>query len=161
MRLLESSISFQSPRTHTSSATQPSSRLTPNEYLLLLAGTTLPSLLVAWAVGFLVRRFAPRWGLLDHPSAAVAGDATENYSENPNVERIADAPEGFRIGSKDNCHKAHHQATPLGGGLAITLAVLAPFAIGQLLLMRINAGEGLFGWDVPEMVTVHAAGLAS
>ena len=32
-----------------------------------LAGTTLPSLALAWASGFLIRRKAWSWGLLDHP----------------------------------------------------------------------------------------------
>ncbi len=33
------------------------------------AGTLLPSALVAWVAGFLVRRWAPRWGLVDRPGA--------------------------------------------------------------------------------------------
>lgn len=35
--------------------------------ICFLAGATLPSLLIAWGCGFVVRRAAPRWGLVDHP----------------------------------------------------------------------------------------------
>lgn len=33
----------------------------------LISGAIMPSLLVAWAVGYLVLRKAPEWGLVDHP----------------------------------------------------------------------------------------------
>lgn len=35
--------------------------------LLIVGGTVFPSLLVSWAATFVVRRFAARWGLVDHP----------------------------------------------------------------------------------------------
>jgi UDP-GlcNAc:undecaprenyl-phosphate GlcNAc-1-phosphate transferase len=38
--------------------------------LLFLAATILPSALVALLVGYVVRRVAPRWGLIDKPNAA-------------------------------------------------------------------------------------------
>ena len=88
----------------------------------------LPSLLLAWIAGFLVRRNAPACGLVDRP-----GDS----------------------------HKGHDQPTPLGGGLAIALAVVLPFLVGQILLMRIEAPIGLFGLEIPEFIRVHAAGLLS
>jgi len=36
-------------------------------YLWFLAGTILPSLVVAWLAGYGVRHFAPQWGLVDQP----------------------------------------------------------------------------------------------
>ena len=102
--------------------------MNPTDYLLILGGALLPSLLLAWAGGFVVRRFAPAWGLVDRPG------------------------EG---------HKGHDQATPLGGGLAIALAVILPFLVGQIAVMRVDAGVGLFGLPVPEFVTTHLAGLMS
>ncbi len=35
--------------------------------LVWIAATTGPSLILAWALGFVVRRFAPQWGLVDQP----------------------------------------------------------------------------------------------
>jgi UDP-GlcNAc:undecaprenyl-phosphate GlcNAc-1-phosphate transferase len=37
--------------------------------LLFVAGAMLPSLLTVWALTFLMRRVAPRWGLVDRPNA--------------------------------------------------------------------------------------------
>ena len=33
----------------------------------LIVGATLPGMLIAWATGFLVRRYGPGFGLVDHP----------------------------------------------------------------------------------------------
>lgn len=38
-----------------------------NSTLWLIGGAVLPSLLVSWAAAFVVRRFAPAWGLIDKP----------------------------------------------------------------------------------------------
>jgi UDP-GlcNAc:undecaprenyl-phosphate GlcNAc-1-phosphate transferase len=37
------------------------------DYLIFTLSATLPSLVLAWAFGFVVRRSAPRWGLIDRP----------------------------------------------------------------------------------------------
>ena len=104
----------------------------PTDYLLLTCGAIVPSFLLAWTGGWLVRKNAPAWGLVDRPS------------------------DGTRDG-----HKAHDQPTPLGGGLAIAIAVVLPFLVGQILLMRIASPVGLFGLQTPEFVTTHASGLLS
>ena len=80
----------------------------PTEYLLMVCGAVLPSLLLAWLGGYLVRANAPRWGLVDRPG------------------------EG---------HKGHDEPTPLGGGLAIVFAVVLPFLVGQILVMRLKAAS--------------------
>ena len=33
----------------------------------LILGSMLPSMIVCWAAGFAVRRWGPRWGLVDRP----------------------------------------------------------------------------------------------
>ena len=33
----------------------------------LILGSILPSMIVCWAAGFAVRRWGPRWGLVDRP----------------------------------------------------------------------------------------------
>ena len=68
--------------------------------LWLVLGATAPSFLLAWSLTFVVRRWAPGWGLVDRPGA----------------------------------RKVHTTPTPLGGGLAIGLAVLGTFFLGQALL---------------------------
>ncbi len=74
--------------------------------LLFIGGAVLPSLLIAWISAFVVRRFAPRWGLVDQP--------------------------GVR--------KVHTTPTPLGGGLAIWLGVVAPFALLQIVVFMVVRG---------------------
>lgn len=37
--------------------------------LILLAGAAMPSLVISWLATFLVRRWSPRWGLIDRPAA--------------------------------------------------------------------------------------------
>jgi UDP-GlcNAc:undecaprenyl-phosphate GlcNAc-1-phosphate transferase len=46
------------------------------DYLIFILGATLPSFALAWAFGYVVRRNAPRWGLVDQPSAAHKAHAT-------------------------------------------------------------------------------------
>lgn len=36
-------------------------------WLWLILGSLLPSMFVAWAAAFCVRRFGPAWGLIDSP----------------------------------------------------------------------------------------------
>ncbi len=88
-----------------------------------LGGTILPSCLVAWTATFLIRRWAPRWGLVDRPGA----------------------------------RKVHLTPTALGGGLAITLGVVIPFAVGQLLLWYVASGGEIA--RLPEFVRPHVDGL--
>ncbi|MBC8875449.1 MAG: undecaprenyl/decaprenyl-phosphate alpha-N-acetylglucosaminyl 1-phosphate transferase [Planctomycetes bacterium] len=85
----------------------------------------MPSLLVAWAVAYLVRRWAPSWGLLDKPGE----------------------------------RKVHTTSTPLGGGLAIWLAVVGPLAVGQLILWLVDSGRLDIG-IVPQFARAHIDGLA-
>jgi UDP-GlcNAc:undecaprenyl-phosphate GlcNAc-1-phosphate transferase len=94
----------------------------------LLLGSLLPSLLVCWAAAWIVRRFGPRWGLVDRP--------------------------GHR--------KVHTQPMPTGGGLAIWLGVVAPFAVGQSLLWLLLSDSGpalAAAVGLPESIAVHLPGL--
>lgn len=58
--------------------------------------------------------------------------------------------------------KVHTTPTPMGGGLAIWLGVMLPFAVGQILLMVVSA-EGLehsvVGRFIPEFARAHLSGL--
>lgn len=92
----------------------------------LLAGAAIPSFILAWCFTAIIRRLAPRWGLVDRP----------------------------------NARKVHQTPIPLGGGLAIGLAVIATFACGELTLwcaLRLPAVASL----VPDFVRPHLPGLAS
>jgi UDP-GlcNAc:undecaprenyl-phosphate GlcNAc-1-phosphate transferase len=90
----------------------------------LVVGALLPSLLVAWSAGYVVRWKAARWGFLDRPGG----------------------------------HKGHQRATPLGGGLAIWLAVVGVFAVGQLVLWGLD--RGILSVDaMPTVVQTHWQGL--
>ncbi|MCA9101873.1 MAG: undecaprenyl/decaprenyl-phosphate alpha-N-acetylglucosaminyl 1-phosphate transferase [Planctomycetales bacterium] len=98
----------------------------------LVLGAVLPSLLISWLAGFAVRRWAPRFGLVDHP--------------------------GHR--------KVHKTPTPMGGGIAVWLAVVLPLAFGQLALFVIDSAsapptsnEPSFFQPLYEIVRSHAAGL--
>ncbi len=93
--------------------------------LWFLAATVVPSLAISLLAGFAVRRWAPRWGLVDHPAT----------------------------------RKVHVTPTPLGGGLAIWLAVLLPFAAGQLALVLIRGGIVSVDW-LPRLARTHLDGLA-
>jgi len=53
--------------------------------------------------------------------------------------------------------KVHKSATPLGGGLAIWLGVVAPFALGSLAIAVLGT-EAQAAW-LPEFVAPHLAGL--
>lgn len=68
---------------------------------LFVVVTALPSLLVAWAGTFVMRKIARHVGLLDQP----------------------------------NHRKVHVTPVPLGGGVAISLGVILPFAVGTLILL--------------------------
>lgn len=64
---------------------------------------------------------------------------------------------------KPGHRKVHSTPTPLGGGLAIWLGLVLPFAAGQLLLWSLEpAGDGylLAGrWALPDFVAAHVGGL--
>ena len=92
--------------------------------LWLVAAVVAPSLVTALAAAYLVRRWAPRWGLIDKPAA----------------------------------RKVHVTPTPLGGGLAIWLAVVLPFAVGQVLLWLVAAGVVARQW-LPAEAQRHVGGL--
>jgi len=92
--------------------------------LWFVAAVLIPSLVTALAAAYLVRHWAPRWGLIDKPGT----------------------------------RKVHITATPLGGGLAIWLAVVLPFAIGQLLLWLVASGMLSRQW-LPEQAQLHIDGL--
>ena len=60
--------------------------------------------------------------------------------------------------------KVHTRPTPLGGGLAIWLGMLVPFAAGQLVLWTLKpnpVGGWLVAgsWPLPELVATHLGGL--
>lgn len=95
---------------------------------LLVLGAIVPSLIISWVLGFVVRRWAPRLGLVDQP--------------------------GHR--------KVHQTPTPMGGGLAVWLAVVLPLAVGQLVLsIIVSAGaDSALAQSLPQVVAEHAAGLA-
>ncbi len=92
--------------------------------LWFIPAAILPSLIMAWAVAYLVRLWAPSWGLLDKPAE----------------------------------RKVHTTSTPLGGGLAIWLAVIGPLALGQLVLWLVHSGR-LDSDIVPQFVHLHKDGL--
>lgn len=91
---------------------------------LFLLATLVPSALTALVAGFVMRRLAPRWGLIDKPGA----------------------------------RKVHTTPTPLGGGVAIWLGVLLPFAVGTLVLMLIHQGA-IDSTLVPNFAREHLDGL--
>lgn len=93
--------------------------------LWLLVGTIAPSFAIAWGAGFVVRRFAQSWGLVDRPGP----------------------------------RKVHTTPTPLGGGIAIWLGVVLPFALGTLGLGLVRGGLLEPEW-VPEFVQPHLGGLS-
>ena len=55
--------------------------------------------------------------------------------------------------------KVHHVPTALGGGLAIGLGVLGPFAIGQLLLYYLTSLPESRAGLLPDFVQLHLPGL--
>jgi len=73
-------------------------------WLIWLAA--LPALAMAYVLGFVIRRLARRFGLVDRPGG----------------------------------RKLHKTPVPLGGGVAIWLAVLLTFALGQTALLAWEAG---------------------
>jgi UDP-GlcNAc:undecaprenyl-phosphate GlcNAc-1-phosphate transferase len=98
--------------------------MSPDISLWFLLGTLVPSLVISLLGGYLVRRWAPRLGLVDHPGT----------------------------------RKVHAAPTPLGGGLAIWLGVILPFAAGQLVLGLIVSGR-ISPDALPPWVALHLGGL--
>ena len=97
----------------------------PSEVPLWFVAVVLaPSLVTALVTAYGVRRWAPRWGLIDKPAA----------------------------------RKVHVTPTPLGGGVAIWLAVVLPFAVGQALLWLVVSGVVTPQW-LPAVARPHVAGL--
>jgi UDP-GlcNAc:undecaprenyl-phosphate GlcNAc-1-phosphate transferase len=90
----------------------------------------MPSLVVAVVAAAIVRRIAPRLGLIDRP--------------------------GYR--------KVHTTPTPLGGGLAIWLGMLLPFAAAHAALTTLTpnpSGGWLVAgrWPLPGIVATHLDGM--
>ncbi len=98
--------------------------MAPEVPLWFIPAALLPSLLLSALAGRAMRRWAPRWGLVDQPGS----------------------------------RKVHFKPTPLGGGIAIWLAVLLPLVTGLLLLAAIRGGVVPAGW-LPRLVQVHLDGL--
>ncbi len=97
-----------------------------SEVLLFLSACTMPSLILAWAGCWLLRRWAWQWGLVDRPGE----------------------------------RKIHVRPMPTAGGLAIWLAVVAPFAAGQGLLAVVAMPAGDWARDLlPQFVLPHLGGL--
>lgn len=88
-----------------------------------VAGSILPSLLVAFVGTFAMRRLALRWGLVDQP----------------------------------NQRKVHVSPVPLGGGVAISLAVVLPFAVGTLILLLQD--DASLSKLLPEFAAQHLGGM--
>lgn len=91
-----------------------------------------PSMVLAWAGGWLMRRLAPRLGWVDRPGG----------------------------------RKIHTQPMPTSGGLAIWVAVVGVFAVGQAGLIWLKATGQLqspaptvLGLPVPGFAVPHLAGL--
>jgi len=98
--------------------------VSPSTTRFFVAACVVPSLLVAAIGGYLLRRFAPRWNLVDRP-----GD-----------------------------RKIHDRAMPLGGGLAIWLGVVAPLAVGQIVIWLVHGGLVDVA-ALPQLAQDHLAGL--
>jgi UDP-GlcNAc:undecaprenyl-phosphate/decaprenyl-phosphate GlcNAc-1-phosphate transferase len=92
--------------------------------LWFVAVVLAPSFFTALVAAYGVRRWAPRWGLIDKPGA----------------------------------RKVHVAPTPLGGGVAIWLAVVLPLAAGQVLLWLVASGVVSPQW-LPADARPHVAGL--
>jgi UDP-GlcNAc:undecaprenyl-phosphate GlcNAc-1-phosphate transferase len=84
-------------------------------------------MLLAWAAAYVVRRVAPRFGLVDRPGR----------------------------------RKVHAAPMPTGGGLAIWLGVVGPFALGQVALWHVlRAGPvEAAAVGLPSLVASHLTGL--
>jgi UDP-GlcNAc:undecaprenyl-phosphate/decaprenyl-phosphate GlcNAc-1-phosphate transferase len=64
----------------------------------------------------------------------------------------------WRLLDHPAARKVHVSATPLGGGLAIWLAVVLVFALGQLALWLVQQGVIPDAW-LPELARIHRQGL--
>ena len=99
----------------------------------LVVGSLLPSLAVSALACWIIRRRAPRWGLVDRPGK----------------------------------RKVHTQPVPLGGGLAIWLAVVVPLAAGHAALLAWSAygaetgSTAADGWraELTNFISPHVPGL--
>ncbi len=69
----------------------------------------------------------------------------------------------FGLVDKPGHRKVHTTPTPLGGGLAIWLGLIVPFAVGQFLLWSLQpTGDGYLvadHWQLPRFVAAHVGGL--
>ncbi|QDT39178.1 MraY family glycosyltransferase [Stratiformator vulcanicus] len=93
--------------------------------LAFVAVCILPAFVLSAALTEIVRRLAPRVGLLDKPAA----------------------------------RKVHQTPTPLGGGIAVFLAVMIPM-VGALVAAVLANGGYLPEWLVPATLAPHAEGAA-
>ncbi len=91
--------------------------------LAFVAFAILPSFVLVLLGTYVMRRFAPAWGLVDQP----------------------------------NHRKVHITPVPLGGGVAIAIGVVLPFAIGTLALMLFD--DATIGRLVPDFARDHISGL--
>jgi UDP-GlcNAc:undecaprenyl-phosphate/decaprenyl-phosphate GlcNAc-1-phosphate transferase len=98
--------------------------MTPSEACWFFLATLLPAFLISWSSAFLVRKWAPRWGLVDRPGG----------------------------------RKQHASPTPLGGGLAVWLAVTGVFLLGGAVLAGVMGSADIPAW-VPEFARPHLPGL--
>jgi len=96
----------------------------------MIGGAIVPSFLVSWRAGYIVRRRASAWGLVDRPGT----------------------------------RKVHDAPTPLGGGAAIWLGVVLPFAVGAICLWFWHehletVAQWLAGTEFLDFVRPHLDGL--
>ena len=67
----------------------------------------------------------------------------------------------LRLVDRPSDRKVHRDATPLGGGVAIWLAVLLPFAFGQFVLWLLEKESFTNRIPIPDLVRPHLEGIRS
>ncbi|MDA1054724.1 MAG: MraY family glycosyltransferase [Planctomycetota bacterium] len=97
--------------------------MTLESIIPFVAGSALPSFVIALLATLAMRRIAPRWGLVDQP----------------------------------NHRKVHVSPVPLGGGVAISLGVVLPFAAGTIVLLLMD--DASLAKVLPDFAVPHLGGL--
>ena len=93
----------------------------------------LPSFFLSWLLCYVVRYSAQRFGLIDSPDEAAL--------------------------TTEPSHKTHKTPTPLGGGLAIFLAVAISVLTAVSAAYCVDSITPLLPPSIAELLTVHASGI--